>query len=49
MLLHKPARAEERPLTLADMPAPTPGEDDLFLRINGCGICRTDLHVVEGE
>src|SRR5258705_12775804 len=48
-ILKNPAPVDERPLTLAEMPAPTPGEDELLLRVNACGICRTDLHVVEGE
>lgn len=48
-LLDRPARVDERPLTLAEIPAPTPGKDELLLRVNACGICRTDLHVVEGE
>lgn len=48
-LLHKPARVEDRPLTTAEVPAPKPGEDELLLRVTACGICRTDLHVVEGE
>jgi len=33
---------EERPL-------PTPGPGELLLRIEACGVCRTDLHVVDGE
>jgi propanol-preferring alcohol dehydrogenase len=47
--LDRPALISQRPLTLAEMPAPTPGQDELLLRVNACGICRTDLHVVEGE
>src|SRR6266852_3276027 len=48
-VLNSPAAVSERPLTLAEMPAPTPAEDELLLRVHACGICRTDLHVVEGE
>lgn len=48
-LLHKPASVEERSLSLAEAPVPTPSEDELLLRVQACGICRTDLHVVEGE
>lgn len=48
-LLNEPAPINQRPLTLSQIPAPAPGKDELFLRVNACGICRTDLHIVEGE
>jgi alcohol dehydrogenase, propanol-preferring len=48
-LLHKPAPVETKPLTLADIPPPTPAGDEVLVRVTACGICRTDLHVVEGE
>ncbi|HEY3040225.1 MAG TPA: zinc-dependent alcohol dehydrogenase family protein [Pyrinomonadaceae bacterium] len=48
-LLNRPARVDERPLTVAEVPVPVPGADELLLRIHACGICRTDLHIVEGE
>lgn len=38
-----------RPLLLADVPVPTPHAGDLLVRVSACGVCRTDLHVVEGE
>jgi propanol-preferring alcohol dehydrogenase len=44
-----PAAVNERPLHLSDLPVPRPTEDELLLRVIACGICRTDLHVVEGE
>ena len=47
--LAHPAPAEESPLTLTDLPVPEPGEGQLLVRMTACGICRTDLHVVEGE
>ena len=37
------------PLRLADMPVPVAGEDQLLLKISACGVCRTDLHVADGE
>ncbi len=40
---------EERPLRLTDLPIPEPANDELLVRVTACGICRTDLHVVEGE
>ena len=37
------------PLAARDLPAPTPAEGQLLLRVRACGVCRTDLHVVDGE
>jgi alcohol dehydrogenase, propanol-preferring len=48
-LLDGPAPVEARPLKLAEIAVPTPGDDEVLLRVSACGICRTDLHVVEGE
>lgn len=48
-ILNKPAAVRDRPLTLADMPVPALAGDELLLQVTACGICRTDLHVVEGE
>lgn len=48
-LLTKPARVEERPLESTEVTMPQPANDEVLLKIDACGICRTDLHVVEGE
>lgn len=48
-VLDKPASVRDRPLRRADVPVPTPSDDELLLQVAACGICRTDLHVVEGE
>ncbi len=48
-ILNTPASVEERPLALVEIPVPTPADDELLLRVHACGICRTDLHVVEGD
>lgn len=37
------------PLRLTDRPIPSPGPDQVLLRVHACGVCRTDLHVVDGE
>jgi propanol-preferring alcohol dehydrogenase len=37
------------PLRPATLPDPTPGPGQILLRVRACGICRTDLHVVDGE
>ena len=39
----------ERPLTISDVPAPQAGPGQVLLRVRACGVCRTDLHIVEGE
>lgn len=48
-ILKRPASVNQRPLELADLPTPIPNDDELLVRVSACGICRTDLHVVEGE
>jgi alcohol dehydrogenase, propanol-preferring len=37
------------PLRVAEVPVPEPGEGQLLLRVHCCAVCRTDLHVVDGE
>ncbi len=39
----------KRPLVARDVPDPEPGPDDVLVRVLACGVCRTDLHVVDGE
>ena len=48
-MLTTPANVDERPLQLARVAIPLVREDELLVRVSACGICRTDLHVVEGE
>jgi alcohol dehydrogenase, propanol-preferring len=38
-----------KPLVARDTPVPTPGPGELLLRVLACGVCRTDLHVTEGD
>jgi propanol-preferring alcohol dehydrogenase len=38
-----------RPLRVADARAPEPGAEQVLIRVHTCGVCRTDLHVVDGE
>jgi propanol-preferring alcohol dehydrogenase len=47
--LNKPAPVSEHPLQLTERAIPVPSNDEILLRVAACGICRTDLHVVEGE
>ena len=37
------------PLSLKQRPVPSPGADQVLVRVGACGVCRTDLHVVDGE
>jgi propanol-preferring alcohol dehydrogenase len=37
------------PLREADLPVPEPGPGELLLEVAACGVCRTDLHIVDGE
>src|SRR5262245_26164004 len=45
MLLDAPGR----PLRLAEVPVPTPRAGELLLRVRACAVCRTDLHVIDGD
>jgi propanol-preferring alcohol dehydrogenase len=45
MILEKPGV----PLQLLEMPDPVPGPGQVLVKISACGVCRTDLHVVDGD
>ena len=49
MRLNKPKPVEEAPLELVDLPVQEPGAGMLRLRVKACGVCHTDLHIVEGD
>jgi len=49
MVLDRLAPIEERPLRLLDLPDPTPRSGEIRVRVRACGVCRTDLHVIEGD
>ncbi len=49
MAVERPAAAENRPLRMVDRPVPTPAPGEIRVRVTLCGVCRTDLHVVEGD
>jgi propanol-preferring alcohol dehydrogenase len=48
-LLRTPAPVSTNPLELADVSVPAPSAGQVLVRVTACGVCRTDLHVVEGE
>jgi len=49
MVLPQPAPIGTAPLQLQEVPTPMPGPGEVRLRVSCCAICRTDLHVIEGE
>ncbi|MEP6933832.1 MAG: zinc-dependent alcohol dehydrogenase family protein, partial [Nitrospirota bacterium] len=49
MVLGCPADVGTAPLQLCELPIPQPGPGEVLVRLTVCGICRTDLHVIEGE
>jgi propanol-preferring alcohol dehydrogenase len=49
MILREPKPVEEQPLELVDLPLPGPQPGEVRLMVHACGICRTDLHTVEGD
>jgi len=48
-VLRSPAPIDERPLEFKEIPKPTPNDDEVLVRVRACGVCRTDLHVAEGD
>jgi propanol-preferring alcohol dehydrogenase len=45
MILEEPGK----PMRATDLPQPQPGPDQVLIKVHACGVCRTDLHVVDGE
>ena|SRR5271165_6963762 len=48
-VLDSPAPIETAPLIWRDIPRPAPQAGQVLVKVSACGICRTDLHVIEGE
>ena len=38
-----------KPLSLQDMPDPAPGPGEVLIRMKGCGVCHSDLHLIDGD
>src|SRR5690242_11196173 len=49
MLLSETAPIEQSPLALTEIPDPTPGPGEVRVAVRCCAICRTDLHIIEGD
>lgn len=47
--VEKPGPLASRPLRLSEMEVPEPGPGEVRVRVSVCGVCRTDLHVAEGD
>jgi propanol-preferring alcohol dehydrogenase len=47
--VHAPGPIDTGPLVLGERPDPTPGPNELRVRVHVCGVCRTDLHLAEGD
>ena len=45
MILQEPGQ----PLEMVELPIPRPRDDEVLIKVNVCGVCRTDLHIVDGE
>jgi propanol-preferring alcohol dehydrogenase len=48
-LLRAPAAIEVNPLEYTEVATPQPKNGEVLVRVRACGVCRTDLHVIEGE
>ncbi len=48
-ILEKQAQVESKPLTLVEVNAPHPQENEVRLKVLCCGVCRTDIHIIEGD
>jgi propanol-preferring alcohol dehydrogenase len=48
-MVRAPAPIDERPLEYVERPDPEPGPGEIRVRVHACGVCRTDLHLAEGD
>src|ERR1051325_10452246 len=48
-VLNEPGAISKCPLQVIEQPDPIPETGRVLLRVKACGVCRTDLHIVEGE
>ncbi len=48
-LLHRHGLVRNQPLKYTEVETPEPGPGELLIEVRACGVCRTDLHIVEGE
>src|SRR6185312_4118209 len=48
-VFRKPPSPGQKALSMEEVPIPEPGSGESLLRVLACGVCRTDLHIVEGD
>jgi propanol-preferring alcohol dehydrogenase len=48
-VVHRPGPIDTRPLVRVDRDEPVPGSGEIRVRVDACGVCRTDLHLAEGD
>src|SRR4051812_30473007 len=49
IILDKPAPIGTHPLRLAELEPPLPGYGELLVRVSACGVCRSNLHMIQGD
>jgi alcohol dehydrogenase, propanol-preferring len=49
LVLNIPAPLEDAPLDVTDVAAPRPGPGEILMRVAACGVCRSNLHMIEGD
>jgi propanol-preferring alcohol dehydrogenase len=49
MIFERPANIDTNPLKLVERPEPVAGQGEILVRVRTCGVCRTDLHLTEGD
>lgn len=49
VVLSKTAPIEQNPLTVEDLAEPHAGADEVVIRVTACGVCRSNLHMIEGD
>ena len=48
-VVRDPGPIDDHPVEMVDLPEPTPGPGEVRVRVRACGVCRTDLHLAEGD
>lgn len=49
VVLDKPAPLDQDPLRVEEVPDPQPGADEIVIQVRACGVCRSNLHMIEGD
>lgn len=49
MVLERQAPCETMPLVMGELPLPRPRKEEVLIKVEACGVCHTDLHILEGD